>query len=101
MNRWDDLVREEHRILRALAEELQREQQRAPAALETHLQGEEEILFPAMARLLGDDANALRLLRDHNQGLREEVRQRVDITQMLDEHEQRVQRLLIDVLEFR
>ncbi len=88
-------------------------------SLELHLRKEEETLFPVLQRLLGENAGALTLLRRQNQELRLAHRHLAELLKeqgrfaleeikidsyafidLLEDHEKKVQRLLLDVLEF-
>jgi iron-sulfur cluster repair protein YtfE (RIC family) len=88
-------------------------------ALELHLRKEEEVLFPALEKLLGKEAGALTLLKEQNGELRLSHRRLAELIQptenlsweairiavggfleLLEDHEKKVERLLIDVLEF-
>lgn len=91
----------------------------AHQGLEAHLRREEDLFFPALVHLIGEEAGAVRRLReDHRQlrlaagylmGLRQgrgpldpqEVSQATDsLLALLTEHEKTEDRLLLDVLEY-
>ena len=89
-------------------------------ALELHFRKEKEILFPALRRILGDDAGAVTLLGESQHKLKQSTRHLAELLQdpdnldwdrlflaiqgficMLEEHEEMEQRLLIHVLGTR
>ncbi len=141
MTRWDERIRDEHEALRAQAEDLSAvlsmsttdpESRRSAlvwllrnvgATLDAHLQQEERAGFPALAQLLGSDANALVLLRTQHREVRAALaalhrrcerpwngdaalqwdaiqREGAFFVSLLEDHEQKIERLLIDVLEY-
>ncbi len=88
-------------------------------AMELHLRKEEEVLFPVLEKLLGKGAGAPMLLKEQNGELRRAHRHLAELIQpteslswetiriavsafleLLEDHEKKVERLLIDVLEF-
>lgn len=89
-------------------------------ALELHFRKEKGILFPALRRVLGDDAAAVTLLEESQHKLRQSLRHLAELLQdwdnldwdrislavpgfiyMLEEHAEMEQRLLIHVLGAR
>ncbi len=88
-------------------------------ALEVHLQREEEIFLPALRRLPGDESRNIALLQEEH-GVLQAVCQRLAerladpaplrwssiqlvgglLRQLIEDHEQHIERLVIDVLEF-
>ncbi len=136
MERWDTQVREDHEALEAqmgaleaaLTIDVGQEDRRVVLkwivrtlwpALELHLRKEEEILFPALQNLLGNQAQAIALLKQQHGELRSTLRQLAELLQgdegldwekitlsgrllidLLEDHEKKEDRLLIDVLEF-
>lgn len=87
-------------------------------SLELHLRKEEAVFFPALQRLLGESAGALVLLQQEHQELRRVLRHLAELLQdweridwqmvtlaseaflhLLEEHEKKEDRLLVDVLE--
>ncbi len=88
-------------------------------ALELHFRKEERVLFPVLGVLLGREAGALVLLREQLAQLRHAHRRLAEFLQdrenlnwqgiqlavhafseLLEDHEKKTQRLLLDVLEF-
>ena len=87
--------------------------------LELHLRKEEEVLFPALRHLLGGGAGALLILKEQNKELRAAHRRLAELLQeydnldweeikmasysfmeILEDHEKKVNRLLVDILGF-
>ena len=83
-----------------------------------HLRKEEEVLFPALQKLLGENAGALTLLKEQHRELRAALRRIAELLQepeilewdtvalvsedfidLLDDHEKKEDRLLINVLD--
>lgn len=136
MERWDNVVREDHQALEsqmgaleaALSIDVGVEDRRVVLswiirtlwpALELHLRKEEETLFPALARLLGDSAGAITMLKEQHRELRFALRRVAELVQapgnlywegvniaaialieLLEDHEKKEDRLLIDVLQY-
>ncbi len=137
MEPWDDPVREDHRILEsqmhvlevALAMQDVKAEDRAVllrwvirelwATLELHLRKEEQVLFSALQRLLGEKAGAVTLMMENHQELRAALRRLSELLQeteaandqgitmaadglieILEDHQKKEDRLLIDVLKF-
>ncbi len=88
-------------------------------SLGLHLRKEEEALFPPLEKLLGAGAVVLRMLKGQNQELRASHRRLAELgegsqpldwdriklasysfIEFLEDHEKKVDRLLLDVLEF-
>jgi len=136
MERWDEQVREDHQALESQIGALEAALsldvgpsdrwvtlrwivRTVGPALELHLRREEEVLFPALQRLLGQEAGALTLLKEQHRELRASLRslagllsdpdalnwERITLASqsfidLLEDHEKKEDRLLIDVLEF-
>ena len=136
MERWDEQVREEHNALEsqvgaleaALKIDVGAEDRRVTLkwivrtlgpALHLHLRKEEEVLFPALERLLGEDAGAITLLKEQHRELRASLKHVAELLEnrenlnwealgfaaqafvdLLEDHERKEDRLLIDALEF-
>lgn len=136
MENWYDILREDHEGLRfqtgaldaAVRIDVAEQDRRVVLswivrnlwpALELHLRKEEEVLFPALARLLGEEASALILLKQEHEQLRHSLRHLAELVQdlgyldkeavelasdgfleVLEDHEAKEERLLLDVLEF-
>lgn len=136
MERWNEAMHEDHRALAsqagaleaALTIDVSPQDRRVVLSwiirtlwpeLELHLRKEEEVLFPALQRLLGENAGVVTLLREQHQELRSTHRRLAELLQgyedlnwegiqiaseslieLLEDHEKKVSRLLLDVLEF-
>ena len=136
MERWEEQVREDHQALEAQAGALEAalsidvgpHDRRVVLSwivrglwpsLELHLRKEEEVLFPALQKLLGKDAGAISLLKEQHRELRSALRRIAELLQepeisnwdsialaseafidFLEDHEKKEDRLLIDVLDF-
>lgn len=136
MERWDEEVREDHHALESQMEALEAAFAIDVAAqdrrvvlswiirnlwptLELHLRKEEEILFPALRQLLGENAGAITLLLEQHRELRRALRNVAELLQgsefpdwnairfaaealadLLEDHEKKEERLLIDVLQY-
>ncbi|MBI3292716.1 MAG: nitrite reductase, copper-containing [Elusimicrobia bacterium] len=136
MERWDDKVHEDHEALAsqagameaALTIEMGPEDRRVVfswiirmlwPALELHLRKEEEVLFRALQRLLGENASAILVLKEQHRQLRGAHRHLAELIQpgghmnwdvisiaseafieLLEDHDRKIERLLLDVLRF-
>ena len=134
MESWGDPVREDHEALEVQAGALDAifkvgatQQDRWVALkwitrslkpiLEVHLRKEEDILFPALEKLLGVKANAIPLLLEQHQRLRAYMRHLAEMlddrplpwgeiaqtshrfVELLEDHERKEEHLLLEVLE--
>lgn len=135
-NQWEAEVREDHQALEAQAGALEAAlsidispQDRRVVlswivrglwpSLELHLRKEEDALFPALQKLLGESAGSLTLLKEQHRELRSGLRRVAELLQetestnweglalaaqsfidLLEDHEKKEDRLLLDVLEF-
>lgn len=136
MERWDEKVQEEHHALESQVGALEAtlkidvgvEDRRITLkwiirtlepALQLHLRKEEEVLFPALQRLLGENAGAVTILKEQHRELRASMKHVAELLEnrdnisweaigfsaqafvdLLEDHEKKEDRLLIDVLEF-
>ncbi len=88
-------------------------------ALGLHLRKEEEVLFPAVRRLLGEGAGAVTLMREQHQELREAHRRLAELLQfqehvdwvaihvaaeglinLMEDHQNKERHLILDVMGF-
>ncbi len=136
MVRWEEGVERDHDILThqadaleaALAVDVTDEDRRVVLAwivqtlwpaLELHLRKEEEVFFPAVHRLIGENAGAVTLMQEEHKELRDAHRRLAELLQVyehtnwdgirlaaeslmerLEDHRKKERRLILDVLEY-
>lgn len=133
--RWNRSIREDHKVLDSQAGTLSfaLEHPTGPSdrrvalwhillsfrpRLESHLWKEEQVLLPALERLVGPQAGALKLLMDQHNQLREHLQRLAtlleqpgqpweeivgtgrSLVELLEDHEGKEGRFLLEVLEF-
>lgn len=135
MKQWDTPIQEDHQALMAQAGALEaaltvdvptRDRwvvlswtlKGLHPSLELHLRKEEETLFPALQRVMGENAGAVTLLKEQHHELRAALRHLAELIQdaenlnwigiqlaaegfvdLLEDHEKKEEKLLIHVLE--
>lgn len=136
LQKWDEIIRQEHQVIVSQAKamegalhvdvgELDRRVvlswilRSLSPFLELHFRKEEEVLFPALQQLLGEDVASVTILSHEHQQLRKTLRYLAELIQdpeilnwqgitlaveaflnLLEDHEKKEDRLVLDVLQY-